>query len=191
MVNIREKILRMRLSRRQKAGALVVFLGLCALIMDRLFILPQSAPAEQSDYSLPVDTGAADLASSTGEDSCSESQSANPRLAKLEALWLDKALDLHQVRDAFSMPPAWREGPGPGVAAQVASDPLSRFAQRHQLMAVARHGRDSEQNAVYVDDRLLTVGQELDGFKLIAIDRQSATFEREGQRTTLKLADDR
>jgi len=42
-----------------------------------------------------------------------------------------------------------------------------------------------------VDDRLLKVGQELDGFKLIAIDQQSATFEREGQRITLKLADDR
>ena len=188
MVNIREKILRIRLSGRQKAGAAIVLLGLCALIMDRLFILPQSAPAEQSDYSVPADTEVAGMASTTTEASGPESQSVNPRLAKLETLWSDKSLDVHRIRDAFSMPPAWQEGPSPGLAASIVSDPLSRFVQRHRLMAVAV---DSEQNTVYVDDRLLKVGQELDGFKLIAIDQQSATFEREGQRITLKLADDR
>lgn len=168
-----------------------MLLGLCALIMDRLFILPQSAPAEQSDYSVPADTAAAGMASNTADPAMpdgTESQSVNPRLAKLETLWSNKSLDVHRIRDAFSMPPAWREGPSPGLAAPVASDPLSRFVQRHRLIAVAV---DSEQNTAYVDDRLLNVGQELDGFKLIAIDRQSATFEREGQRTTLKLADDR
>jgi hypothetical protein len=42
-----------------------------------------------------------------------------------------------------------------------------------------------------VDDHFLVIGQELDGFKLIAVDEDSATFEAGAKRVVLRLANDR
>jgi hypothetical protein len=42
-----------------------------------------------------------------------------------------------------------------------------------------------------VDDHFLVIGQELEGFKLVAVDEDSATFESGAKKVVLRLANGR
>jgi hypothetical protein len=189
MIAIRQRVSAIKLTKRHKAGAALVLLALCALIADRLFVLPQSAPAQQDVYSMPSDSKSA--GSVSAQSPAAGAPPVNPRLAKLDAIWSSEGRDLRLIRDAFAVPSYWREDPDAATVrlGGLKSDPSYRFLRRHRLIAVAAVG--AGQNAVYVDDLLLSVGQELDGFKLVAADRQSVTFEYEGQKIVLKLTGDR
>jgi hypothetical protein len=176
---------KIKLSKRQKACLGVLVIGLGFLVVDRLYVLPKSAPAEEVDYSVHSVPSSGRTTSGTPGNPATD---PNDRLANLEVIWSDRNLDLGQTRDAFSVLPSWRDGHNQDIGTTLKSDPVSRFVMRHRLKAVAI---SMDRTAAFIDDRFMSVGQELDGFKLVAVDQESATFELGGKRITLKLTNDR
>jgi len=186
----------MKLSRQQKIYLAILALVLGALLVDRLFRSRQPAPAEAnaepetvaveaSTYSDPLPGETIPAMMDLPDPN---SQPPSIKLAQqLEILLPDECLDLDQARDAFSLPAAWLDelcAPNPLGQA----DAAARFAKSHQLKAVLIDGQNS---SALVDDHLLRLGQELDGFKLVAVNESSATFAAGTKRVILKLKTDR
>ncbi|RMF80831.1 MAG: hypothetical protein D6744_07820 [Planctomycetota bacterium] len=61
--------------------------------------------------------------------------------------------------------------------------PETPFGQRHVLRAVV-FGREP---CAVVDGVIMTIGSELDGYRLVSIDREAVVFEREGDRRRLVI----
>ncbi|MFN4243966.1 MAG: hypothetical protein ACK4PI_12120 [Tepidisphaerales bacterium] len=60
------------------------------------------------------------------------------------------------------------------------------FATRHRLRAIVGSGSGG---MVLVSDRMVRLGEGVEGWELVHIARDSATFERDGYRVTLPLSD--
>jgi len=177
---------------RTKAGLAALLLGLSALVADRLFILPRSAPAGPPFLSSTEDTGAVSAGSIPAAAGAPSAQPPpiNARWAQIDVIWSDRKPRQVGARDAFSVPASWDEEPdsGPDWSGLLNADPVSGFGLRHPLKAVVV---GVGKNAALVGSNFLAVGQEIDGFKLVAVDQESATFEGGGKRIVLKLANDR
>lgn len=171
----------MRLSKRQKVCVAILALGLGALVVDRALLRPQGGPAEASADSIQAPAERVVAATEYPDIQ----PSTMKLIRQLETLCPDDSLDLGQVRDAFSLPASWLAEVSP------ASRPLSqetRFAKSHQLRAVAVQ---NQARGAWVNDYFLIIGQELDGFKLVSVDEDCATFAAGGKRVVLRLANDR
>lgn len=175
----------MRLSKQQKVYLAILALVLGVLIMDRVFLSHKSPTAEASVHSDPVPDESILEATDSPDPN---SQPSRIKLAqRLEALWPDESLGLDEARDAFSLSTAWladvrAQGPLP------VGDAAARFAKNHQLRAVLI---ESQTSSAVVDNKFLMLGQELDGFKLVAVDEDSATFAAGKKRVVLRLENDR
>jgi len=190
----------MRLSRQQKVYLAILALALGTLLVDRHILSRQPAPAEgngepetvaakapaYSEGSRGAESHLLPRETTAGKMGLPDPNSQDPRIKlaqRLEILWPDESLDLDQARDAFCLPAAW-------LSELCAQDPLVegdaavQFTKTHQLNAVLIEGK---MRSALVDGRLLIPGQELDGFKLIAIDESSATFEAGTKRVILRL----
>jgi hypothetical protein len=170
----------MAFARRQKILIAVFLLGLIGLGVDRVFLRPQGGPAAASadssdNYAVPlsqVQTAASPAVEAQG-----------PSMAeRLERIWPDREPNAVEARDPFSLKGSWLGSAGAGSSAS--SDPAEMFAQAHPLVAVIVDGRRSY---VLVDDRVLKLGEQLDGFTLVSVGAKSAAFERQGQRIVLEL----
>jgi len=175
----------MKLSRQQKIYLAILALVLGALLVDRLFRSRQIVAAEASAYSDPLPGETIPAMTDLPEPN---SQPPSMKLAQqFEILLPDECLDSDQARDAFSLPAAWLDE----LCAQNLlgqADAAARFAKSHQLKAVLIDGK---MRSALVDDHLLIPGQELDGFKLVAVNQSSATFAAGRRRVVLKLKSDR
>lgn len=175
----------MALNKRQRASMGVLAIGLVALVVDRMFVLPQSAPAGP--------TAAADdyTITATSETAAAPPPVSSPAgltaATKLETAWSDKNLRLDEPRDLFSLPPSWprTQGPERRIVPTVTAETV--FAARHRLEAITM---DPQGERALIDDRLLRLGETLEGFELVAIDKESVTFEQGGQRVQLELVKD-
>ncbi|MFB0524347.1 MAG: hypothetical protein ACETVZ_02320 [Phycisphaerae bacterium] len=185
----------MKLSRQQKIYLAILALALGALLVDRLFRSRSAGgglAAEASAYSVPLpgETIPAPALVFDKKTRGPEPNSQSPSMKlsqQLEILLPDECLDLVQARDAFSLPAAWLDE----LCAQNPlgqADAAARFAKSHQLKAVLIDGK---MRSALVDDHLLILGQELDGFKLVAVNQSSATFAAGTRRVILKLKRDR
>jgi len=151
--------------------------------MDRTVLRPQGGPAEASADSLqaPGETV-------TGATEHPDLQPPAVKLTEqLETLCPDNP-NFDQIRDAFSLPAPWLAEVHPENRPRSQQDAADRFTRDHQLKAVAVDGQASY---ALLDDHFLVIGQELDGFKLVAVDEGSATFEAGGKQVVLRLANDR
>ena len=175
----------MALSRRQKICSAILAVVFGVLLMDRVFVSRKTGPDEASAKSVALKeepnvplTKLADAGS----------RSASVEVARrLNTLYPNETLDLGQTRDAFSLPPVWLAE----VNAQSPlgeAGPVARFVKNHQLTAVLIDGKTK---SALVDGHCLSLGQELDGFELVAVDENSATFEAGSKRAVLKLKNDR
>jgi len=195
----------MRLSRQQKVYLAILAVTCGGLVVDRLFLRGQTvtaqgpAPASAEASPLPGEPNLQTIDRPIGPARGGPDPnlpSPSMKLAqRLEMLWQEEGLDLDEARDAFSLPPAWR-------ASASAQNPMAgdnaalRFASNHRLKAVLVDGK---MRYAWVDNHLLILGQELDGFKLIAVDEDSATFapllafarKQGGKQVVLKLTNDR
>jgi hypothetical protein len=173
----------MALNKRQRMSMGVLAIGLMALVVDRMYVLPKSAPAQPAagsdDYTV---TATSERAMAPPPLSAPAGLTAT---SKLEAAWSGKNLRLDESRDLFSLPPSWPRARGPEKRTTPTAAAETVFAARHKLEAITM---DLEGERALVDDKLLRLGDILEGFQLIAIDRESATFERDGQRVRLVLA---
>jgi len=175
----------MALNKRQKMSVGVLAIGLVALLVDRMYVLPQSAPAGQA---APADeytvTATADRAAVPPPVSAPADLTV---AAKLDAAWSDNNPHSDEPRDLFSLPSSWpttrrsQETPRPTVTAG------SAFAARHRLEAITV---DPQGKRALIDDKLLRLGETLEGFRLVAIDTESVAFERDGQHIQLELVRD-
>jgi len=203
----------MRLSRQQKVYLAILALALGTLLVGRHILSRQPAPAARcagispatTSQGLPrhsdggVNRGSRGAEShllpretTAGKMGLPDPNSQDPRIKlaqRLEILWPDEYLTPASAgtRDAFSLPAAWLSE----LCAQnplVEGDAAAQFAKSHQLNAVLI---EEKMRSALVDGHLLIPGQELDGFKLIAIDESSATFATGTKLVILKLKRDR
>jgi len=170
----------MILARRQKVLVAIFVLGLVGLAADRVFLRPQGGPgaasADASDsYAMPP------LPARNGPSAVAEAQ--GPGMAeRLDRIWPDREPNTVEARDPFSLRGSWLGNAGTGSSA--APDPAEVFAQAHPLVAVVM---DGQRSYVLVNDRVLKLGEQIDGFTLVSIGAKSAVFERQGQRIVLEL----
>lgn len=170
----------MAFARRQKALIAVFLLGLVGLVMDRVFLRPQGGPgaasADSSDaYAVPLSPAR------TAPSPAAEAQ--GPGVAeRLERIWPDRKPNAVEARDPFSLRGSWLGSTGAGSSAS--PDPAEGFAQAHPLVAVVVDGR---QSYVLINDHVLKLGEQIDGFTLVSVGAKSAVFERQGQRIVLEL----
>ena len=176
----------MKLTKRQKIGAAVVAVGLVLLVLDRVLVLPQIAPAGQV-----TDSSEAPAELLLAAPTMPEPNTMPPheRLANhLDTLWAKSQLDLSQTKDPFVLPPSWRAYVDLPDRKPPDSDATAGFAKKHRLTSVMLSPTGS---SALIDSRVLTIGEKLDGFELVAISQDSATFEMNGRQVVLKLAKDR
>src|SRR5204863_413663 len=97
--------------------------------------------------------------------------------------------------DAFRLPPAWaeQEARTSGAAAAAPSRPepasprvdlAAEFTQRHKIGAVMLNPRGS---LAIVDDERITVGESIEGWKLVSVAERTAVFEFNGVRAELRI----
>lgn len=96
--------------------------------------------------------------------------------SRLNNLVLQRGLASNPPADGFAIPLAFRPPPVVKKAAVASAvNLLAKFKANHKLISVMVAGRAS--NAM-VDGRLLQLGDQLDGFKLVEITQNSAVFSR-------------
>jgi len=169
----------MALAKRQKVFIAVFFLGLIALAADRVCLLPQGGPKQASAnafelYGVPVSTA----------DPMPEPPGAqNPTVAeRLDRSWSAQEVNEADLRDPFSLTASWQVSPP--VDTPPAPDEAEVFAKTHPLVAVMKDGR---QSYVLINDRVLPLGEQMDGFTLVSVGAKSAVFEHEGKQIILEL----
>jgi hypothetical protein len=179
----------MELTKRQKVFLVIMIIVLAALIVDRAYLgrsNPSKAQAEISDSS-NITSGEGVPATEVVPDLAS--QSPTMKLTRgIESLWSEKNPDLSQSRDAFCLPEPWLAEISPDNLRRTFQGAETSFARNHQLKVIVVQGQT---RCVMVDDHFLVIGQELEGFKLVAVDENSATFESGAKRVVLRLENDR
>ena len=106
---------------------------------------------------------------------------------RLEAVWKDHPLDLTRIKDAFCLSGPWVRQEPAQEEVPVNSDEVraKEFAQDHQLKAVVVTPRG---RIAIIDGTCRTVGQTLDGFRVVSIDKSSVVLMANGVRVTLRLS---
>lgn len=171
----------MTLTRRQRALVAVFVLGLISLVVDRVFLGPQSGPGPAAADSR--DSHKVPLPQAKNAPGAS-AEVHSPNVAeRLDRAWPDRKLNAGEARNPFSLTPLWLPSVGTGPAAE--PDPAEAFAKAHPLVAVIVDGR---QTYALVNDRILSPGEHIDGFTLVSVGSKSAVFERRGKRVVLELA---
>jgi len=177
----------MMLNARQKVGVAVLAVSVAALVVDRAFVLPRSAPA--SEHRVSSDHGAVQRTGRQGIAPAPLGESTTQTVArKLEAAWSDNDLSLGSPRDLFSLPRSWSGDPGPEIIDYSLGRAAARFAATYKLGAIIV---DEEGTRVSIDDKLLRLGERLEDFELVLINRESVVFERGGERIELRLEKNR
>jgi hypothetical protein len=92
-------------------------------------------------------------------------------------------LDFDNTRDAFSPPAAWIASNGTPNAKQ-ADVNAEDFIKRHRLVSVLKTGKSA---AAQIDGRLIRIGEEIDGFRLVSVNQQCAVLEANGSRAELRF----
>ncbi len=170
----------MALTKRQKTLIAVFFLGLIGLGVDRVFLRPQGGPdaasADSSDnYAVPL--------SPAREAPSPAAEAQDPGVGeRLEQIWPDRELNTVEARDPFSLAGSWSDGKATGPSATPES--AEAFARAHPLAAVVVSGR---QSYISIDDRILKLGEQIEGYTLVSVGTKSAVFERQGERIVLEL----
>ncbi|HOB76326.1 MAG TPA: hypothetical protein PKG54_17585 [Phycisphaerae bacterium] len=171
------------MNRKRWIYASVLGIALVAFIVDRLFLAsPQAAEAKPAS----PDPGAARPAPSPTD----RPQNA-PFVNDASLAWLEKLAPAGAARDIFASPD-WLESKQANAQATTAgeeeedSQPGSAeaFEAAHRLQATTVMGRGG---LAVVDGQCLSVGETLDGFRLVRVEAGQVEFRRGSQRVTLSL----
>jgi len=171
----------MALTKRQKTLLAVFFLGLFGLGVDHVFLRPRGGPDATSadspdDYAVPL--------SPAPHAPSPAAEAPDPGMRdRLAQVWPDQKLNAVEARDPFSLAGSWSDGNGTGPSA--VQDSQEAFARAHPLAAVVFSG---QQSYISIDDRILKLGEQIEGYILVSIGPKSAVFERQGERIVLELS---
>ena len=179
----------MKLSKRQISGVAILAIALITLVIDHAFLGRGSGPAGAS---ASLNASPAEPIPEAVDTPHSNSEPPTIKLAqRLERLWSEKNLDMSQARDVFSLPASWLADVHPATAIgrpPTGQDAVSVFRTNHKLRGVLV---TAQACCVTVNDHILRLGEDLDGFRLVAIEEDSATFEAGGKQVSLRLVFDR
>jgi hypothetical protein len=174
-----------KLTQKQKIYVAVCGLAAGALVVDRLLPGPEEVPAAEAIAvaSVPVPAATTDkpAAKSPGPNLVIP---AGPSLAsRIEEAARAQGYGGKVERDAFRIPDGWR--PAAEAASPIVARPDSdKFVREHRLTAVMTAG---DRSVALVDGKPVQIGQVLDGFRLVSVEKSSAVWECEGVRATLEL----
>lgn len=186
----------MKLSKQQKTGLIFLAIALVALVVDRAFLGGGSVPAEASasSHQTPVESAPSPVEPAPAPTASPETDLKLPTIQfidRIETLWSQRDLDVNQARDIFALPTTWLADVLPAKPEdqpQPKQDAVTIFMTGHQLRAVVI---SDQSRSVNVNDHILRIGDELDGFTLVAVGEDSATFEAGGRQAILRLVSDR
>lgn len=163
--------------RRQKAFVGLLIVGIGALAVDRVFLQAPHAASAQTDNSQRVTASAATAAPSGSSPAAT---SLSERLRQMQAADQPR---LAKLRDIFTLTAGFAAQPAQDAAAKV--DPGDQFRRSHRVTATLLNGQRSQ---AMIDGRLVTLGQSVDGFRLVSMNAQSATFESPDGQAILPVA---
>jgi hypothetical protein len=178
-----------KLTKRQKISFAIFAVAIAALVVDRAFLGGGSIPAGASASSSPPPVTDTPPASPPADVNV---PSSTIRLnQRLETLWLERVRDINQPRDVFTLAETWANDifpKEPETTPEPEKNAVTVFQTNHQLQAVVI---SDHMRCVTVNGRVLELGDELDGFKLIFIEEDAATFETGKSHVTLTMTNDR
>jgi hypothetical protein len=175
-------LLIVELTRQRKALFAVLGVGALALIADRMISTPATVEAGGRMYApVALPPGPGVKQASPGESSRIDP----PLLHRMRELPEATQYDSVAKLDAFKPPASWvPEAPVVEVAAPVVESAADIFQRSHRLTAVLS-GPAGE--FAVIGGRTLAIGQDLDGFILVAVGTRSAVFRWEDAEVTLTL----
>jgi hypothetical protein len=172
----------MQLTSKHKIYGAIVGIGLAWLGYDQISAGPQAAGANEADTLLVAPSSAKPQAAVVV-------QTASPGASVSEAGIADRLQEVAQAhpfnfeatRDAFTPAEAWVAArPAVGQADANADE----FVKKHRLMSVMVVGRTA---TAQIDGKLLRLGEEIDGFKLVSITKESVILYGDGVRAELRF----
>ena len=171
MVHDSGVVLRMTLTKQQKVFIGIFVCVLVGLVCDRTLLLPEGVGAETvQDNRIERPPISAMTMPSLPTTPAASAQFKE----RLDALLPDDDPVMTAARDAFTLSAAWSGGRKQNVE----GSEVSKFRKKHRLKALILHGRGQ---AAFVDEEFVRIGQVLDGFQLVELDENSATFVAEGK----------
>lgn len=171
----------MKLSKGGKVGFAVLAIALVALVADRLFLSPGSGGGGPALVSAAV---GAPVATTLADDPIGITQPNDRRKLAERLSALAESQEIADAPNAFGLPESWMADLKPTQGPDAGMTPAETFARDHQLQAVVVTGQS---DSAFVDGVCLSVGQAVDGFKLVAVTENSATFQADGEQAVLKM----
>ena len=174
----------MSLTTSHKIYASVLGVALVGFALDRTLLAPDGAAAGETTP--PAATGM-DTVSIMATPMPIPVAAAPTRTLALSfrELAARRGLKLEDISDPFTVPNHWLpdEASIP-IETSTGVSPGRRYLASHQLNAVMENAQGG---SAIVDGKRLRIGDELDGFRLVLIQRRSVVMEGEGVRVTLAL----
>ena len=180
----------MNLTKSQKVYVAILAAAIGAFLVDRFVLggegqVKQASAAEAAAIDRPLS-----IASTSDE-------TKGPFIAaRLDLLKTTHPASLRRIRDAFAPSAAWQETlrptqvrtdlPEPVSNATSQPSRVSQFEAAHQLKSIL-HLDDG--GVALVGNKVIGIGQTLDGFELIELTEDAAVFDLQGQRAELRLAE--
>ena len=178
----------MTLSKQRKVYLAVLGLGLLSLGADRLFLGGGQTAPEQATASVivaPSRSQPSAPAKTVGGEAPAVITRVNALAERLAMVSSRQNVDPQAVPDAFELSPEWKAALHPPDGTDGTSKRIASFQQTHHLTSVVM---DKVGGSAIINDNVVRVGQELDGFKLVSVSRDLAALESGSLRVELKLA---
>ncbi len=167
------------LNARQKIFIVVFIIAAGGLLFDRTILLPsQAQEAKNPDTMYPANSLVLSLNADAQQDI------PGRRLTeRLQTLYQTHLTTTEARRDGFTLSPSWNKAIN-GTGAESLSQTAAAFTRKYKLKAVISLGT---QDQAFVNDRLIAIGDNLDGFTLTRLDEDHAVFERANESVSLAL----
>ena len=168
------------MTRKRKIYLTILAVGLIALGIDRVVLLPSRTEARPVTTTPPPDPPVAPVPDIPKANTTNVAAPARVTIAdRLDALAKAHGYDPTSLPNAFEPSSAWSE-----VEAAPRVSTASRFLQEHTLNAVMAGEGDGY---AIINGKSLFIGHVIDGFMLVEVRQRSAVLESQGTRVELAL----
>ena len=168
----------MKVNTQQKVIISIFVLALVGLLCDRAFLLPKQVSAKATEDGDVPDSRlifALDSLAEVSEEDWGIKQRLNEHLPS-------DTLDVNQLRDAFTLPSDWLASGRSAHAKSVGEG--KDFKKEYPLQAIMFQ---DEVKAVFMNDKVVRVGDTVDGYELVALSETTAVFSMNGTLIELLL----
>lgn len=156
----------MKLTPKRKVMISVACLCVLALAVDRLFLAPGPSSA-QATAPPPATPVTAAISAPSGSSASPPAHGPGEVAQQFLAIAEHRDLDLERIPDAFTPSEHWFAQQRPTSVPRDAYSAAEMFKRTHRLTAVMAGERGG---SAIIDGRPLLIGQQLDGFTLVAVE---------------------